>query len=174
MIYGYKKIVILGDAGVGKTTYIRRILTGKFTKNYTATMGVDNNFIEWHTTKGDVQTDIFDISGQEIFSGYREYYIKNADGIIIMLDVTSKLTYKNAEKWIKLVKEYAPDTPIVLCGNKVDVANRKVQSYQLFDLRKKYDLLQHYNISAKSCYDYQMPFLELFRHFYGYGTLFTY
>lgn len=55
--------------------------------------------------------------------------------------------------------------PIVLCGNKVDVKNRQVKPKQVTFHRKKN--LQYYEISAKSNYNYEKPFLYLARKLVG-------
>ena len=55
--------------------------------------------------------------------------------------------------------------PIVLCGNKVDVKNRQVKAKQVTFHRKKN--LQYYEISAKSNYNFEKPFLYLARKLAG-------
>lgn len=59
--------------------------------------------------------------------------------------------------------------PIVLCGNKVDVKNRQVKAKQVTFHRKKN--LQYYEISAKSNYNFEKPFLYLARKLAGYAIL---
>jgi GTP-binding nuclear protein Ran len=55
--------------------------------------------------------------------------------------------------------------PIVLCGNKVDVKNRQVKAKQVMFHRKKN--LQYYEVSAKSNYNFEKPFLYLARKLAG-------
>jgi GTP-binding nuclear protein Ran len=62
--------------------------------------------------------------------------------------------------------------PIVLCGNKVDVKNRQVKAKQVTFHRKKN--LQYYEISAKSNYNFEKPFLYLARKLAGYVVCFSY
>ena len=110
-----------------------------------------------------------------------------------MFDVTSRLTYKNVPTWhrdlCRLVHQYnlvnmlcidyvrallnihlfdcrvCENIPIVLCGNKVDVKNRQVKAKQVTFHRKKN--LQYYEISAKSNYNFEKPFLYLARKLAG-------
>merc|ERR1711967_97148 len=82
------------------------------------------------------------------------YYINGQCGII-MFDVTSRITYKNI--------------PIVLTGNKVDVKERKVKAKTITFHRKKN--LQYYDISAKSNYNFEKPFLWLARKLVGNQSL---
>ena len=82
-----------------------------------------------------------------------------------MFDVTSRLTYKNVPTWHRDLTRVCQNIPIVLCGNKVDVKNRQVKPKQVTFHRKKN--LQYYEISAKSNYNYEKPFLYLARKLTG-------
>uniref|UniRef100_A0A453SAL2 GTP-binding nuclear protein n=1 Tax=Aegilops tauschii subsp. strangulata TaxID=200361 RepID=A0A453SAL2_AEGTS len=88
---------------------------------------------------------------------------------IIMFDVTSRLTYKNVPTWHRDICRVCENIPIVLCGNKVDVKNRQVKAKMVTFHRKKN--LQYYEISAKSNYNFEKPFLYLARKLSGDMTL---
>jgi hypothetical protein len=87
-----------------------------------------------------------------------------------MFDVTSRMTYKNVPNWHRDVLRVCPNIPIVLCGNKVDIKDRKVKAKQITFHRKKN--LQYYDISAKSNYNFEKPFLWLARKLAGYVVCF--
>ena len=76
-----------------------------------------------------------------------------------MFDVTSRQTYKNVPNWHRDVVRVCENIPIVLVGNKVDVMERTVKARQITFHRKKN--LQYYDISAKSNYNFEKPFLWL-------------
>ena len=78
-----------------------------------------------------------------------------------MFDVCSRVTYKNVTKWYKELTRVCENIPIVLVGNKVDVADRKVKASQIL-FPKKYGI-QYYDISAKSNYQFEKPFLWLLK-----------
>ena len=114
-----------------------------------------------------------------------------------MFDVTARLTYKNVPTWHRDLCRFVilarcifllhlvcsvflvmmccflfhcncrvcENIPIVLCGNKVDVKNRQVKAKQVTFHRKKN--LQYYEISAKSNYNFEKPFLYLARKLAG-------
>ncbi|KAL6568081.1 GTP-binding nuclear protein Ran1A [Orobanche hederae] len=84
---------------------------------------------------------------------------------IIMFHVTARLTYKNVPTWYRDLYRVCGDIPIVLCGNKVDLKNRQVKAKQITFHRKK--CLQYYEISAKSNYNFEKPFLYLARKLVG-------
>src|SRR5690606_5329705 len=80
---------------------------------------------------------------------------------IIMFDVTSRITYKNVPNWYRDIVRVCDNIPIVLCGNKVDIKERKVRPKAIDFHRKK--SLQYYDISSKSNYNFEKPFLWLAR-----------
>ena len=80
---------------------------------------------------------------------------------IIMFDVTSRVTYKNVPNWHRDLVRVCENIPIVLTGNKVDIKDRKVKAKSIVFHRKKN--LQYYDISAKSNYNFEKPFLWLAR-----------
>mmetsp|Transcript_9907 Transcript_9907/g.36814 ORF Transcript_9907/g.36814 Transcript_9907/m.36814 type:complete len:132 (-) Transcript_9907:302-697(-) len=82
-----------------------------------------------------------------------------------MFDVTSRTTYKNVPTWHRDITRVCEDIPIVLCGNKVDVRNRQVRAKTITFHRKKN--LQYYELSAKSNYNFEKPFLYLARKLAG-------
>ena len=57
------KLVLVGDGGVGKTTFVKRHLTGEFEKKYIATLGVEVHPMTFHTTKGPIKFNVWDTAG---------------------------------------------------------------------------------------------------------------
>ena len=82
-----------------------------------------------------------------------------------MFDVTTRITYKNVPKWYKDLTRICDNIPIVLVGNKVDQKDRKVKARQITFHRKRN--LQYFDISAKSNYQYEKPFLWILRTLSG-------
>jgi len=163
------KLVLVGDGGTGKTTFVKRHLTGEFEKKYIATLGVEVHPLKFNTNFGDLTFNVWDTAGQEKFGGLRDgYYIQGQCGII-MFDVTSRITYKNVPNWHRDLERVCENIPIVLCGNKVDVKERKVKTSSVTFHRKKN--LQYYEISAKSNYNFEKPFLWLARKLVGNAAL---
>jgi len=66
--------VLVGDGGVGKTTFVKRHLTGDFEKKYIATLGVEVHPMIFYTTKGSIKFMVWDTAGQEKLSGLRDGY----------------------------------------------------------------------------------------------------
>ena len=136
----------------------------------------------FHTNRGAIRFNVWDTAGQEKFGGLRDgYYIQVCCEIwfkgssykitfqgqcaIVMFDVTSRVTYKNVPNWHRDLVRVCENIPIVLTGNKVDIKDRKVKAKSIVFHRKKN--LQYYDISAKSNYNFEKPFLWLARKLIG-------
>ena len=142
--------------------------------------------LSFSTNFGTICFNVWDTAGQEKFGGLRDgYYIQGQCGII-MFDVTSRITYKNVPNWHRDLERVCENIPIVLCGNKVDVKvwhllvsrrpvvdiqhlstsqERKVKTGNVTFHRKKN--IQYFEISAKSNYNFEKPFLWLARKLVG-------
>merc|ERR1711998_547310 len=159
------KCLLVGDGGVGKTTFVKRHVTGEFEKKYVATIGVEVHPLNFDTNRGRICFNVWDTAGQEKFGGLRDGYYIQGQCAIIMFDVTSRISYKNVGVWYRDLVRVCESIPIVLVGNKVDVKERKVKVKQINFHRKKN--LNYYDISAKSNFNYEKPFLSLAKKLVG-------
>jgi GTP-binding nuclear protein Ran len=155
------KLVLVGDGGVGKTTLVKRHLTGEFEKKYIPTLGVEVHPLPFDTNVGRLAFNVWDTAGQEKFGGLRDGYYIQGQCAIIMFDVTSRITYKNVPNWHRDIVRVCENIPIVLVGNKVDVKDRQVKAKNIQFHRKRN--LQYYDLSARSNYNFEKPFLWLAR-----------
>ncbi|URD73977.1 GTP-binding nuclear protein [Musa troglodytarum] len=135
------KLVLVGDGGTGKTTFVKRHLTGEFEKKYEleyhgTTIGVEVYPLDFFTNCGKIRFYFWDMAGHI-----------HGQCAIIMFDVTARLTYKNVPTWHRDLCRVYENIPIVLCGNKVDVKNRQVKAMQVTFHRKKN--LQYYFLARK-------------------------
>ena len=156
------KLVLVGDGGTGKTTFVKRHLTGEFDKVYIPTSGVEVHPLTFCTNRGKICFNCWDTAGQEKFGGLRDGYYIHGDCAIIMFEVTSRNSYKNVPNWYRDITRVCESIPIVILGNKVDMPNREVKAKMITFHRKKG--CQYYDISAKSNYNFEKPFLWLARH----------
>jgi len=157
--------VLGGDGGVGKTTFVKRHRTGEFERKYVATMGVEVNPLPFYTSLGVIVFNVWDTAGQEKFGGLRDGYYIGGQCAIIMFDVTARVTYRSVPIWHKDLTRVCEDIPIVLVGNKIDCKDRKVKPKDIQFHRKKN--LQYFDISAKSNYNFEKPFLYIIRKLTG-------
>jgi small GTP-binding protein len=120
------KVVLVGDAEVGKTSLTTRFAYGTFTDGYISTLGVDfivksiplNNYI--------VKLQAWDTAGQERYSGVRPIYYRGAKGALLVYDITVRQSFVNLEKWLAQIRKYSgPHVPIIIVGNKLDLAESR-------------------------------------------------
>jgi len=124
-------------------------------------MGVEVHPLNFFTNYGQIVFNVWDTAGQEKFGGLRDGYYINGQCAVIMFDVTARVTYKRVPNWFRDITRVCETIPIVIVGNKVDIKDRKVTPKQITFHRKKN--LQYYDISAKSNYNFEKPFLYLAR-----------
>jgi GTP-binding nuclear protein Ran len=167
------KVILVGDGGVGKTAFVRRHASGEFEKKYIATLGVEVHPIDFNTNYGIIRFNMWDTAGQEKFGGLRDGYYILGNAVIAMFDVTNKLSMENTDKWISDVKNVCGDIPVILAGNKVDIADRKISPKQIREKLKSpsHNSSIYLDISAKSNYNFEKPFLKLARRLTGKNDL---
>ena len=102
-----------------------------------ATLGVEVHPLAFTTNLGPITFNVWDTAGQEKFGGLRDGYYIQGQCAIIIFDVTSRITYKNVPTWHKDLVRVCENIPIVLCGNKVDIKDRKVKAKAITFHRKK-------------------------------------
>lgn len=151
------KIALIGSAGVGKSTFIKKHQSRSFDPTYIATLGVDVHRLCFNTNYGTIIFEVWDCAGKEKFGGIKEGYWIGSKGCIAMFDVSSNISYKQMERWIMDFRRVEQDVPLIVCGNKVDLKDRVV-SQQAITKNSNY-----FDISAKSNYNYEKPFLFLAR-----------
>ncbi|CAF1294333.1 unnamed protein product [Adineta ricciae] len=159
------KLILVGDGGVGKTTFVKRHLTGEFEKRYEATIGATVHPLDFSTNLGRIVFNVWDTAGQEKFGGLRDGYYINGQCAIIMFDLTSRITYRNVPNWHRDLIRVCEHIPMVLCGNKADLKDRKLKARSITFHRKTN--MQYYDISARSNYNFEKPFLWLARKLAG-------
>lgn len=121
-----QKIVLLGDGCIGKSTLFEKLdklrdEDYKFSKKYKATDNFDFKRINIKTKDGTVVVDLWDTAGQESRGGMlRDAYLKGADGVLLMYDVTEPKTKDNISKWLEQVDKVSPGVPVAVIGNKAD------------------------------------------------------
>ena len=160
------KVCFIGDAGVGKTSLIKRYVLDVFDDRYIATIGtkVTKKIVE--VEEGGSQTKvmmlIWDIMGQKGFRELlREAYFFGAHGAIAVCDLTNRETLEELRYWIKALTDVAGDVPIVFAGNKADLENEAVvRESDLGDLADKYEA-EAFMTSAKTGQNVEEMFKSL-------------
>ncbi|XP_954147.1 Rab5 GTPase, putative [Theileria annulata] len=132
------KLVILGDASVGKSCLVGRFVKNTFMEFQESTIGAA---FMTQTVKLDdcnVKFEIWDTAGQERYRTLAPMYYRGSAAAIIVYDITLKDSFDQAKSWIKELKSHVePNIILALAGNKADLEDRKVDT----DVRAFFNLL---------------------------------
>ncbi len=145
------KIMMLGDAAVGKTSLTIRFISGFFLDDLKLTIGVD--FYSKTTNFNDkkVKLQIWDFGGEERFRFLLHQYCKGANAAFFLYDITNRLSLDHLPDWTQIIREHAGDIPIMLIGSKVDLKEfRAVTREEGILAAKKYNLSTFIELSSKT------------------------
>ena len=144
------KILTLGDSSVGKSSIILRYVNKKFVEAFQTTIGLDFKSKKIEYKGKTFELRIYDTAGQEKFRAVSRQYYKNAEGIILVYDVTERATFLQIENWIRdLEQNKKKKAQIILVGNKIDIPNRTVNSNEAEEVADKYGV-RYLEVSAKT------------------------
>ena len=123
------KVIILGDASVGKTSLLKRLIQDDFRSDEDRSVGVNVLKKNLVIDSQEITLTLWDVEEvSEIFK-MEDFYFDGAKGIVIVYDVTNFETLKTAIKWCKRCTEHGlVHMPRILIGNKVDLTNERVVS----------------------------------------------
>ncbi|EAS00697.1 small guanosine triphosphatase family Ras family protein (macronuclear) [Tetrahymena thermophila SB210] len=124
------KVVILGDAGVGKTSILNRFSNKGFDENSQTTLGA--SFIPKVLTRGDktYKFQIWDTAGQEKYRSLAPLYYRDTHAALIVYDITNRASFDVLKKWVQELREHGPaNITIAVVGNKVDLIDREDVKY---------------------------------------------
>ena len=127
------KIIILGDMMVGKTTFLLKYIDNFAPKLYISTMGIDYKIKKIKYKDIDVLLQIWDTAGQERYKVITKSFVKGADAIIYMYDITNKESFINIKKWIEDTDEYSFNAKKIIIGNKIDMEEKREVTDEMKD-----------------------------------------
>ena len=126
------KILILGESSVGKTSLLLKYADGYFPTIYVATIGVEYKIKKININGADINLQIWDTAGQERFRSITKNFMKGADGIMYVYDITQKSSFDNLKSWIRSSEESTEGFKKLIAGNKSDLEiDRVVQKESL-------------------------------------------
>lgn len=134
------KIILMGNTAVGKTSLFKKITTGLFTEKNISTIGMDKRRLSFQVERTNnnkkiiknIEVSLVDTAGQEKFKAITKNYVKGADGIVLLYDVTNQESFDQVENWIDNIHESLGDHInskyiIILLGNKIDLVSDKTK-----------------------------------------------
>ncbi len=157
------KIVVVGDGGVGKSTMIQRLLTGKYIAQK-ITIGTDLASYSIGFEDIDVRLQIWDFAGEKRFRFFLPSYSRGAHGCLLCYDLTRYSSFEHLSEWYNIVHDNS--NPIfVLIGEKYDLAEikRTVSQKEAEEYQKEYNIPYFYETSSKSGLNNKLIFQQLTR-----------
>jgi small GTP-binding protein len=145
------KIMMLGDASVGKTSLTLRYISGYFLEDLKLTIGVDFYSKTTNYNEKKIKLQIWDFGGEERFRFLLSQYCKGSNGAFFLYDITNPITLEHLPDWSQIIREHSGDIPIVLIGSKLDLEEfRAVAREDGILASKKYNLSSFIELSSKT------------------------
>ncbi|TKJ23870.1 MAG: hypothetical protein CEE43_01525 [Promethearchaeota archaeon Loki_b32] len=165
------KICLIGDGGVGKTCIARRLCFNTFSVNTQLTVGIDFYTYDipfaFNGEDAFVRLSIWDFGGQEQFKTLFKYYINGANGIFLVFDLLRMESLIKLDWWYdKISKHGLDDSPKILVGTKLDLAQKEDKQYKVDRIiveqfLKKHDEKDYVKTSSKDNVNIQNVFIEI-------------
>lgn len=134
-----RKICLLGDFGVGKTSLVSRFIRNTFSERYMTTVGVkvDSKEVSIGADADPIKLVIWDIAGKSALDALNQTYLRGASGVMLVADGTREPTLRSALYLLMQAKSLLQDPAAVLLVNKFDLIDRwEILPSTLEELRK--------------------------------------
>jgi len=145
------KIVTIGESGVGKTNLISRFVRNEFSDSTTSTVGIDFTSKFLTISNRQVNLQIWDTAGQERMRAIASAYYREANGILLVYDITDKETFNRIPFWLKEIRDNSNErVKIIIVGNKADLLeDREVSLEEAKEFARTRDFY-YMEVSAKT------------------------
>ena len=147
------QLLIIGDSTVGKTSILTQFVDGTFDSNYLATVGLDNFTKDEIIDDKTIRVKIWDTAGQERYKSLTKNFFRNAEGVMLVYDVTNLETFENLKFWLQSIKNNMTsdicEIPLIVIGNKIDIDEREVKTEEASNFCKEQGY-SYFETSAKT------------------------
>ena len=134
-------IITLGSSEVGKTCIIRRYIDNEYISSTISTIGIDCKAKIFTINSIKYKIIYYDTAGQERYASISSKYIKSANGVILVYDITNKKTFSKIEEWSNILERNNKNYSAVLVGNKMDLeSERQVSTNEGLTLANKLNI----------------------------------
>ena len=145
------KLLLIGNAYVGKTLIVQKFLDNTFSKTTMTTIGVDLQYKVLDINGKKVKYLIWDTAGEDRMKTMTYAYYRGCHVVLIVYDVTSKKSFENVTTWVECVDKFAKTNVLrILVGNKTDLEDKRVISKEEGKKLAEENGLKFYEISAKT------------------------
>ena len=148
------QLLIMGDSSVGKTSILNRYTTGTFKEEYLSTVGLDYFSKQEIINNKTIQIKIWDTASQERYKALTPSYFKNAEGVLVVYDITNTDSFDNVKYWISSIKYNMESKnikiPIILLGNKIDMDESREITKEVAEKYAAENNYKYFETSAKT------------------------
>ena len=152
------KIIVIGNAGTGKTSFVNKWTKNIFNEAYKATIVSEFGFKIFEDQGKLYRIQLWDLAGMDQNAMVTKIFAKDAHGCVVLCDATNKQTREETIKWKKSVDEEAvfidgARLPCVLVENKIDLLsddNREQDDPELIEFAEKNGFIGSFKSSAKA------------------------
>ncbi len=145
------KILVTGNASVGKTSLLRRYVDGMFDESSILTVGVDFFTKELIFDNARCLLQLWDLGGQERFRYLIENFVMGSRGAVLLIDLTRMPIIKDILEWVNISRLHDINLPILLVGTKSDLIDLiAIDDESALHLRNTFNMIDYVQTSAKT------------------------
>ncbi|XP_787126.1 ras-related protein Rab-15 [Strongylocentrotus purpuratus] len=122
------RLLMLGDSGVGKTSMLCKFTEEGFNSTHIPTIGIDFKMKTLMVDDKKIRIQIWDTAGQERYDTITKQYFRRAQGIMLVYDITSEISFRHISKWLDMIDEGAGSVARILVANKSDASALRIIS----------------------------------------------
>ncbi len=143
------KVILLGDARVGKTSIRKSYFGDNFAQSYSLTVGADFAVKRINRGVSNIVLQIWDIAGQKDFQAVRRLYYDDLNAIVLIFSLVDPDSFDHLDNWIEEVTnevgyETVESIPIVLVGNKLDLIKSNSDDIQIVNEKRVLKKFEEY------------------------------
>ncbi len=158
------KVLLLGDAGVGKMTLVSKYMSGFYLEDLKQTIGVNIYTRDQEVDGQKVTLKIWIMARKERFRFLLSRYCIGANGTFILYDITNRNTLEHIPEWTQILRKEVGDIPIMLMGMKLDLEeSRSVSREKALEIAKSEGIDEYIECSTKTGENIEKAFETLTR-----------
>jgi len=155
------KVIVSGDGGVGKTSFLNRLVNDRFSDNSELTRGIDFYSKNIYVNGTEFNFIMWDFAGQKQFKTLLNDFVEGSLAALILFDLTRINTIENLHDWIVTLESFG-HIPIILIGTKSDLVSpydyQAIDNY-ISEIKQEYDnIISYMKISSKTGENIQSAF----------------
>ena len=158
------KVIVSGDGGVGKTSFLNRLINDSFDANIGLTKGVDFFSKDVYISGSEYNFILWDFAGQYQFKRLLSDFVNGSFAAIVLFDFSRFTTLEGVVKWINKLDRYG-EIPTMILGSKMDVVDlyeMKVFDDYISEIRRNHEnIIEYLKISSKTGFNIEEAFYRL-------------